>query len=290
MLAFAWYILSGDPFFPWNARHFWQDFPNFTDWNTRPLQFFYYLFQLGFYWQGLVALVTFETKRADFFELLLHHTVTILLITFSYCASQHRIGLNVIIIHDFSDIFLYSTKVLHYLDKYAKKASHVMFVVTVNVFFFLFAVAFAYSRNYIFPYFVVWPSIQAGFLGVHDNCPMHNCTLLAVKTVAGAVGGDTSGILSSIIPSLYYKYDPARVAWFEISHLGACVGGHCFHSGAVLIGMMVVLELLHIFWLLMIIRMIYRSLFHLKQVKQDIRSDEEDEGEWAENRKTRKIE
>jgi hypothetical protein len=138
MFVFGWLVLSNNTFFPWNAAQFWMDFPNYGDWDTKPLEFFYYMFQLGFYLQAIVALITFETKRKvgnkktkqvilfyflfikDFIELCIHHSVTILLIIFSYCSSQHRIGLNVLIIHDFSDIFLYSTKVLHYLDKFGK--------------------------------------------------------------------------------------------------------------------------------------------------------------------------
>jgi hypothetical protein len=110
MVAFGWFILSGESFFPWNASGFWSDFPNFSDWDSRPLAFFYYMFQLGFYWQGFIALLWFETKRKDFVELCIHHSVTILLIVFSYSSSQHRIGLNVLLIHDISDILLYSTK------------------------------------------------------------------------------------------------------------------------------------------------------------------------------------
>ncbi len=96
---------------------------------AHPSWYFYYMFQLGFYIQGMVALVSFETKRKDFVELILHHSgvwhnlvpvrafcythsdiffcrccghscaytcfaVTIFLIVLSFSASQHRIGLN----------------------------------------------------------------------------------------------------------------------------------------------------------------------------------------------------
>lgn len=168
--------------------------------------------------------------------------------------------------------------------------------------------AFAYSRNYIFPVFVVFPSVAAGFFDVAVNCPLNDCTLLAVKTATGAARAlGSEGVLSALFRDIHYLYDPLRSFWVEISHRGACLGGHCFHSGCVLIGMMVVLELLHIFWLLMIFRMIWRSVFQLKQVhkkeevmlfvlllipggqvKQDIRSDSEDEEEWAENRDQKK--
>jgi len=274
MMGFAWYILQGESFFPWNAAGFWTGFPNYSDWATRPLQYFYYLFQLGFYVQGMYALLAFETKRKDFIELCVHHLVTIMLILFSYCGSQHRIGLNVLIIHDLSDIILYSVKVFHYLDKYGRRPSAVLLAL-VNGGFVVFAGAFAYSRNYIFPRFVVWPSLQAGLL-ISPHCPDGDCLTLAVRSLASAAPDPSHP---------YYLYDAARRHWTEISYAGACVGGHCVHSGAVLIGMMVVLELLHVFWLFMILRMLYRSFFQLKQVKQDIRSDSEDEAEWNEKKR-----
>lgn len=165
------------------------------------------------------------------------------------------------------------------------RSSKTFLTIFTNLFFFSFAVAFAYSRNYIFPAFVVLPSILAGFFDAPLNCPSFDCTRLAVKTAVGGPGTGGQGLIGMLFRDIHFLYDPLRTFWFEISHRGACVGGYCFHSGCVLIGMMVLLELLHVFWLMMILRMIWRSLFQLKQVKQDIRSDSEDEEEWAENRK-----
>lgn len=253
----------------------------------------------------------FETKRKDFYELLLHHAVTILLIVFSYCASEHRIGMNVLIIHDFSDVFLYGTKVLHYWDKFGKSPSWLVNVFT-NISFFSFAVAFAVSRNFVFPVYVIIPSlaISHNLVGYGTTladaaslCPGQDCTHMSVHTLAdqphyiqegmrqlaasapaNAVSAAARNLFSSVFTRLHYVYDGARVNTFELSHLGACIGGHCFHSGWLLVWLMVILEALHIFWLMLILRMIWNAVAANRQVKQDIRSDEEDENDWAENR------
>lgn len=289
LICVAWWLLAGSDFFPWNAAGFWRTFPIYEDWVEHPSWYYYYAFQLGFYLQGIVALVSFETKRKDFYELIIHHAVTIFLIVLSYCASQHRLGLNVLIVHDFSDVLLYSTKVIHYVDKYARFKDSKLNTLA-QLFFMAFAAVFAWSRNYVYPRFIIWPGVLCSeVLSRFVGYPADYCTALcggnlhcehvAVRTLAGGLMPASPGLLGSLLDRLYYVYDPLRSHWLEISHLGTCFGPYCFHSGVVLIWLMVVLEMLHIFWLFMILRMIVRGL-RKKEIKQDIRSESEDEKEW----------
>lgn len=53
----------------------------------------------------------------------------------------------VLIVHDLSDVLLYFTKVVHYLDKYSKLNSKLLNATT-QVSFFSFAVLFFWSRNW----------------------------------------------------------------------------------------------------------------------------------------------
>eukprot|EP01080_Neovahlkampfia_damariscottae_P002002 gene2002-1509_t len=77
---------------------------------------YFYLLQFGYYLQLLVNLLFIDEKLADFYEMLAHHLITKSLIAFSYIGVFHRIGANIIILHDFVDIFLYWAKTCHDAD------------------------------------------------------------------------------------------------------------------------------------------------------------------------------
>lgn len=290
MLTVCYYVCHDEGFFPWNERHYFDVFPSYDDFTRKPSLYYLFMFQLSFYVQGLVAHVTFETKRKDFFEILIHHVVTIALMIVSYCASQHRVGLCVLFLHDMSDVLLYSTKVLHYLDsfghvqyrRYWSAASHVAFVA--------FAVVFAVTRNYVFPVYIIYPPMVASRMfpssqhitGVNNHmCPNSDCTdsfFVRPRAVSnGTSAADVSGWLASFFRTTHYMYDIGRTSWLEISWRTMCFGRHCFHSSSILVMMMMVLEMLHVFWMLMILRMVWKIAFAKQHAKQDIRSDDEDE-------------
>lgn len=109
---------------------------------------YYYLFQLGFYIQQLVCLLFVMERKKDFFELLIHHIVTIALIAVSYYTWKIRFGLAILNLHDVSDIFLHLAKTLHYADKDN----------STNVVFALFTVVFTVTRLYILPkiLYLIW--------------------------------------------------------------------------------------------------------------------------------------
>lgn len=73
----------------------------------------FYSTQIGFY-VGLLATLFFETRRSDFLEYTLHHVATLSLLFVSATFGVVRLGLVVLILHDFTDIFLHSAKTFHY--------------------------------------------------------------------------------------------------------------------------------------------------------------------------------
>lgn len=298
ILVCGYFVMGNESFFPWVKEHYFNVFPNYFDWDRKPILYWFYAFQLAFYVQGFVALVTFETKRKDFIELCFHHLVTIVLILVSYCGSQHRIGLNVMFLHDISDVLLYSTKVFHYLDAFGHPSGKRFWSFMSALAFVAFACVFAFTRNYIFPYFIIFPCVLAckmfpplntwfGFNNV--MCSGGHCDSFQVMPL-NASNFQRSGWLASFFQRFHYLYDPSRTAWFELSHLGACMGGHCFHMGSILVWMMVSLEALHVFWLVMIARMVFKILTKKKHAKQDIRSDDEEQDDQVEEKKRKKIE
>lgn len=86
----------------------------------------------------------FETRRKDFWEMLTHHVITISLIAISFTSNFHRSGSVILVIINFTIIFLEASKSL----KYAKlhKACYTSFII--------FAMFWFISRLIIFPYLV----------------------------------------------------------------------------------------------------------------------------------------
>jgi ceramide synthetase len=48
----------------------------------------------------------FDRARKDFWEMFIHHIVTLLLLSFSWSSNLIRVGTLVLILHDVGDIFL----------------------------------------------------------------------------------------------------------------------------------------------------------------------------------------
>jgi hypothetical protein len=69
-----------------------------------------YLYQVGFYLQLIVSLVFIDEKLDDFYEMLTHHVITLLLVLKSYSSYYHRAGIYTFFLHDAVDIFLYWAK------------------------------------------------------------------------------------------------------------------------------------------------------------------------------------
>ncbi|KAJ3338913.1 Ceramide synthase 6 [Gonapodya sp. JEL0774] len=86
-----------------------------------------------------------EPKLKDFWEMFVHHLVTLFLIGGSWAYGFHRIGSFVMILHDISDPFMELAKAANYMG--AQLAANVLFV--------CFAVTFIVSRMYVYPKYVL---------------------------------------------------------------------------------------------------------------------------------------
>jgi len=127
-----------------DSRYFWIGYPQkvTTEFKT------FYLFQLGYYISAFVyelnLVGNLRTKHKDRAVMIAHHTVTILLVLFSYLVGYQRIGIMVYVLHDISDILLEFSKSFHYLtgDKHIRIK---------NFSFFSFAVIFFVTRIILYP-------------------------------------------------------------------------------------------------------------------------------------------
>ncbi|XP_064868321.1 uncharacterized protein cers3a isoform X2 [Oncorhynchus nerka] len=117
-------------------------------------QYWYYILEMSFY-GSLLFRVTFDVKRKDFKEQIIHHLATLTLLSFSWCVNYIRIGTLVMLIHDASDVLLESAKLFNYA-KWER---------TCNSLFVVFAIVFMVTRLIIFPFWLihctwVYPTLQ----------------------------------------------------------------------------------------------------------------------------------
>ncbi|UJR19075.1 hypothetical protein I4U23_022206 [Adineta vaga] len=98
-----------------------------------------YFIQCGFYIHSVYATIYLDSKRKDFYIMILHHIITTILIFVSYAIRYHRVGLLVLFCHDIADIWLEITKIIRYLntkqDKRWEQISYIGFTIFVICWF-----------------------------------------------------------------------------------------------------------------------------------------------------------
>lgn len=108
--CFGLYTLS-DKDWLWDSTACFANYPEHRVGNK---EWFYYNIELGFYISLLISQFT-DVPKKDFYQMLVHHLVTILLLTFSWTCNFVRIGTLVLVIHDFADIPLEGAKICRYI-------------------------------------------------------------------------------------------------------------------------------------------------------------------------------
>ncbi|KAM7002996.1 ceramide synthase 2 [Tautogolabrus adspersus] len=197
---------------PWtyNLREVWAGFPKQSMLQS---QYWYYLLEMGFYLSLLLSL-TFDVKRKDFKEQVIHHIATLTLLSFSWISNYIRVGTLVMAVHDSADILLEGAKVLNYAKWHQ----------TANAMFAVFTLLFMTTRLVIFPFWLI------------------HCT---------------------------WVYPVERFAPFF---------GYYFFNV-----MLCILQILHLYWAVLISRMFYKCIFG--KLEGDDRSDEdEDDSDSPEER------
>ncbi|KAG5181296.1 TLC domain-containing protein [Tribonema minus] len=153
MVAFGLYAVVGQSWFkdPW--KQCWLGWPH----QVQPDKAYqYYALSMGVY-THLIMFQAIDTRRSDFWQHVLHHAVTMALITMSWVSNFVRIGSLVILLHDISDVPLELAKVVNYTKanpKHAKWASP-----AADGIFGIFALTFLVSRLVLFPYYVIYNTL-----------------------------------------------------------------------------------------------------------------------------------
>lgn len=144
---------------PWRVWNDWSlGMPVETD-----IAFIYFL-ECGFYLHSVYASLFMDQWRKDAVVILIHHFLTIALILFSYASRYHKIGMNVLLVHDICDILLEFTKVNVYLKKRNGKFYAIHDLIS-NLSFVLFTVTWFVFRLYWYPLKVLY---AAGVINFYE--------------------------------------------------------------------------------------------------------------------------
>lgn len=111
----------------------------------------YYFLSFGHYIHLFVTQF-FEPRRKDWWEMFIHHIVTMMLLFFSYVVNFVRIGTVVLLCHDGSDIFLELAKLFNYMRMGT----------LCDATFVVFALAFFIGRLVLYPWRVVYVAVVLG--------------------------------------------------------------------------------------------------------------------------------
>lgn len=112
---------------------------------SMPMKFkIYYIYEICFYINELLTMV-YEPKKKDFFQMICHHTVSLILMYLSYSPQYLHFGVVILLLHDISDPILEIAKLAHYLGE----------EIGGSVTIFVFVIVFVVSRLLIYPRHIV---------------------------------------------------------------------------------------------------------------------------------------
>lgn len=127
-----------------------------------------YLVEGSFYIHSLYGTVYMDVHRNDYPLMIIHHTVTVMLILFSYATRFHACGVIVMFLHDINDILMEGSKFLTYL-KFRNGRYYPIFDTLALIGFGFFTVSWVITRTYLFLYRLIYSTIVVGPLMLHDR-------------------------------------------------------------------------------------------------------------------------
>jgi len=163
---------------PWNwpSKEWWQDTP------TRDVDasvMIFGMFYAARYCAMLFSLTVLEPRKKDFFEMLLHHLVTVALVNLAMAYGYVRIALVVMVVFDAADPFLHMAKMINYMKQAAGSQgdfpSYVWFISQItDAFLACFAIVFTVTRIFVYSYIVYSVSIESYR---YTRCAKEECAI-----------------------------------------------------------------------------------------------------------------
>jgi len=158
MTCMGWWLMRNEQ---WNPRALYGTGRIELCWADMPYQsnstwmYCYMLTELGYHLQSLMFRVYKQRHRNDFLEMALHHSTTVMLISFSFVMNYLRIGTLLLFVHNLVDINIYAIKTT--VDTEYIKATVFIYVSLL--------ISYAYYRLYVIPFVilracVVWMKVM----------------------------------------------------------------------------------------------------------------------------------
>lgn len=106
-------VVLKDKIWTWDTNHAWINYPK--QYLTNDV-YIYYIVEISFYLSLVVSQFS-DVKRKDFWQMFVHHLVTLMLLVFSLSCNFVRIGSLVLVCHDTVDWLLEFAKMANYCKK-----------------------------------------------------------------------------------------------------------------------------------------------------------------------------
>jgi hypothetical protein len=152
-VVMGWYVSKESPWLPTimlgrgDANLIHKGWP-YLDVSSFPYLDKFLMVQLGFHSHILVTHFT-EPPKKNYIEMLLHHTLTILLLGLAYFLNFHGGSLLVLLSHDISDIFVSGARAL--MDTAYSKLMFSLYLCLMAT--------WVVMRLYVFPVLIIYPTI-----------------------------------------------------------------------------------------------------------------------------------
>ena len=121
----------------------------------------FYLIQTGIHLYSLIYQIICKINDKKYFEYVLHHGLAFILIIFSYSINIMEIGSLVLLVHDFSDIFIVFSRAYSDFKNMNKKLIKAAYFITLS--------CWIYFRLIIFPFCLIWQTIIFTFTEKKQN-------------------------------------------------------------------------------------------------------------------------
>uniref|UniRef100_A0A7E4WBF3 TLC domain-containing protein n=1 Tax=Panagrellus redivivus TaxID=6233 RepID=A0A7E4WBF3_PANRE len=150
------YIISKEPQFK-DVDDCWRDYPHQ---NVNDAVWWYYVVETGFYWSLFFSTFVFDVRRSDFWQMVIHHVITISLLSISFTVNCVRVGTLILLSHDAADVLIELGKLFRYAH----------WNTALNILYVIFMLVWIGTRLIYYPFWVIHsviytapPLIQANY-------------------------------------------------------------------------------------------------------------------------------